>query len=203
MKPHYKSVFDKETDLLKAVIDVHLDGADIECDPMYFKGNFYKDGVKRPTHIFDLNPQVPECPKGDATCLNIGTGKLRSIILDPPFMFGLHGKTREYYSSKTHTIYTDYPELLKSYDAIISESHRVLKPKGILIFKCQDYTDSKTTMVHIDVHNIATGKGFVADDLGILVRPNKVTNPNTKQRHLRKIHTYFYIFRKVKPFGSI
>ncbi len=44
MKKHYKSVFDNEQELLKALIDIHLNGEDIELDPMYFKGNFYKDG---------------------------------------------------------------------------------------------------------------------------------------------------------------
>ena len=45
---HYKSVFENEQELLKALIDIHLGGKDIELDPMYFKGNFYKDGVTPP-----------------------------------------------------------------------------------------------------------------------------------------------------------
>ena len=54
---HYKSVFDKETDLLKAVIELHLNGNDIELDPMYFKGNFYKNGINKPKYMYDIAPQ--------------------------------------------------------------------------------------------------------------------------------------------------
>jgi len=196
---HYKSVFENEQELLKALIDIHLSGKDIECDPMFFKGKFYKDGVNVPKLIFDLNPQVPECEQWDACNLRLKTGlaKLNNLILDPPFLFGIHGKAKEYYSSKTHTIYNDFKHLESNYRALISEAQASLKKGGILIFKCQDYTDSKTTMTHAMVYNWAIEHGFYAKDLAILVKPNKITNPNTTQRHLRKIHTYFWVFKKL------
>ena len=53
---HYKSVFENEQELLKALIDIHLEGMPIQCDPMYFKGNFYKDGIVKPFHRFDISP---------------------------------------------------------------------------------------------------------------------------------------------------
>ena len=193
---HYKSVFENEQDLLKAIIEIHLGGNDIECDPMYFKGNFYKDGINKPKHIFDINPQTSDCLIGDATNLPLEANSLDSIILDPPFLFGVHGKTKEYYSSKTHTIFQNFDELYICYEKIIKESYRLLKKNGTLIFKCQDYTDSQTTMTHVHAYHLATLQGFYAKDLAILVKPNKITNPNLTQRHLRKIHTYFWIFIK-------
>lgn len=197
---HYKSVFEKETDLIKALIEIHNDNKDIECDPMYFKGNFWKDGLNKPKYKFDINPQVDECEYGDATGLPLEDNSLNSIILDPPFLFGVHGKTEQYYSSKTHTIFQDYNDLCKCYSGILKEAYRVLKNNGILIFKCQDYTDSKTTMTHCIVWNMATDLGFYAKDIAILVKPLKVYNGNLKQRHLRKIHTYFWVFVKKKTF---
>ena len=195
---HYKSVFDNEQELLKAIIDVHLDGKDIECDPMYFKGNFYKDGINKPKHIYDINPQVSECKEGNACKLSeyIDKNSLNNIILDPPFLFGIHGKTKDYYSSKTHTIFRDFDWLAATYKEIIFQAYLLLKDKGILIFKCQDYTDNKTTFTHCFVKEWAEDWGFYAKDLAILVKPNKIYNGNLKQRHLRKIHTYFWIFQK-------
>jgi len=196
---HYKSVFENEQELLKAIIDIHLEGKDIECDPMYFKGKFYKDGVNKPKLIFDLNPQVPECKKGNAMKLEqcgIKAGSLNNVILDPPFLFGVHGKTKDYYSSKTHTIFKDFDWLAATYKQILFEAHTALKKNGILIFKCQDYTDSKTTMTHCFVRDWAEGWGFYAKDLAILVKPNKIYNGNLTQRHLRKIHTYFWVLKK-------
>ena len=193
---HYKSVFTNEQELLKALIDIHLNGMSIHCDPMYFKGNFYKDGIAKPFYRFDINPpEGVDCAKGDARNLPFEDNHLNNIILDPPFMFGGHGRQTEYYSSKTHGILS-WEELEELYRDILKEAYRVLKKKGVLIFKCQDYTDSKTTMTHALVYNWATEMGFYAKDIAILVKPNKVYNPNTVQRHLRKIHTYFWVFIK-------
>lgn len=86
---HYKSVFENEQDLLKAIIEIHLEGMPIHCDPMYFKGNFYKDGVVKPFHRFDINPpEGIDCAIGDARNLPMDNNYLNNIILDPPFLFG-------------------------------------------------------------------------------------------------------------------
>lgn len=197
-KKHYKSVFENEGDLLCAILDLHNNGDIPEVEPMFFKGNFWKDGWNDiPKYIFDLNPLEHWIPKADARNLPLENESVKSIILDPPFMIGNRPSQKEYYSSKTHTIMKDFAEMEVLYRGIIKEAHRILQKNGILFFKCQDYTDSKTTMTHALVYNWAIEQGFYAKDLAILVKPNKVTNPNTTQRHLRKIHTYFWVFQKV------
>lgn len=198
MSRHYKSVFTDEQELLQALIDIHLGGNDIQADPMYFKGNFYKNGIKPPKYKFDLTPQTDDTVLGDARNLPLADNSLDNMILDPPFLFGIHGKTKDYYSSKTHTIFKDFDDLYMCYEGIINEAKRILKKNGILIFKCQDYTDSSTTMTHVHAYYLATLAGFYAKDLAILVKPNKVYNGNTTQRHLRKIHTYFWVFQNKK-----
>jgi hypothetical protein len=194
-KKHKKSVFEDEQWLLASIMDIHNNGKTFDCDPMFFKGNFYKEGIDMPKLCFDLNPQEYWIKKADATNLPLQKNSLDSIILDPPFMFGGHGKQNNFYSSRTHGIMS-WVELQKLYKGIIKEAYRILNKNGRLIFKCQDYTDNKTTMTHCLVYNWAIEQGFYAKDLAILVKPNKVTNPNTKQRHLRKIHTYFWVFIK-------
>jgi len=194
MGKHYKSVFENEQELLKAILQIHCDGVDtFEADPFYFKGNFYKD-IPRPQLVSDLNPLFDFVEKLDVK--DFYYPALNSIILDPPFLFGIHGKTKNYYSSKTHTIFRDFQELEVVYKNALNSAYKSLKKKGVLIFKCQDYTDSKTTMTHSLVYNWATELGFYAKDLAILVKPNKIYNGNLTQRHLRKIHTYFWVFIK-------
>lgn len=198
---HYKSVFTNEQELLKAIIQIHLGGKDIELDPMYFKGKFYRYGVNEPRLKFDIKPQAAGVQQADARFLPVDG--IESVILDPPFLFGLHGKAKEFYSSTTHGIFRDYKHLYEVYFGIIKEACRYLIPNGVLIFKCQDYTDNKTTMTHCVVKDIAERWGFYAKDIAILVKPNKVTNPNTKQRHLRKVHTYFWVFIKKGDFQTL
>lgn len=193
---HYKSTFDDEPTLLKALFELHNGGKSPTLDPMFFKGNFYKDGVERPAFVSDLNPQYDFVEKADATKLGFGDESLTSIIMDPPFMIANRQSQRDFYSSKTHTFYDSFESLEQSYRALFAEAYRVLKPKGVLFFKCQDYTDTKTLMTHCWTWKWAEEQGFYTKDLAILVKPNKIYNGKTTQRHLRKIHTYFYVFVK-------
>jgi len=195
-KKHFKSVFDDEVYLLCAIMELHNQGKIFDCDPMFFKGKFYKDGIDMPKLVFDINPQEKWIVQADAKNLPLESGSIQSIILDPPFLIGNRASQKRYYSAMTHTMLKDFSELENCYKGILKEAHRVLGKNGLCVFKCQDYTDSKTTMTHVMVMNWATELGFYAKDLAILVKPNKVTNPNTKQRHLRKIHTYFWVLIK-------
>ena len=195
------SIFSDEQELLKALIEVHAPKG-IELDPMYFKGNFYKE-VLKPKYVFDINPLDDDIKRADARYLPFGSKVINCMILDPPFMFGIHGKTKEYYSSNTHGIFKDFQEFKDLYKGILKEAFRVLKIQGILFFKCQDYTDSKTTMNHCFVWKWALEQGFYPKDLAILNKPkNKIYNPNLKQRHLRKVHSYFWVFVKKKKAGG-
>ena len=191
-----QSVFQDEQELLKSLIEVHLGDMGIHIDPMYYKGNFYKQ-ISKPFHRFDINPQDDDTFQADARHLPLGNNYACNMILDPPFMIATRKTQREYYSSKTHTYYNSFDELEKSYKDLLKEAYRVLKPNAILIFKCQDYTDSKTLMNHCYVWKWAMEIGFYPKDLAILWLPkNKVYNPNLIQRHLRKTHSYFWVFQK-------
>lgn len=198
MGKHYGSVFYNEQELLKTILDIHNESKAIDLDPMYNKGMFYKDLIEKPRLRFDINADDKnyDCEFGDATDLPLDDKSVSSMILDPPFMFGVHGQTLNNIMTKRYTMYQDWQELKNDYESIINEAYRVLEPQGMLIFKCQDYTDSKTTFTHNLVYRLAVDAGFYAKDLAILVKENKIYNGNTTQRHLRKTHTYFYVFIK-------
>lgn len=192
---HFMSVFYNETELIQAILKLN-NLERIECNPMYSKGNFYKKGLEQPEYFYDLNPQVKRCVKCDAKELPLADNSLQSIILDPPFLFGIHGNAKHYKMSERFTIFSDFTELEECYKGILKEAHRCLKNNGTLIFKCQDYTDGKTTMTHCLVYEWAKAIGFYAKDLAVLVKPNKIYNSSVNQRHLRKVHTYFWVFQK-------
>lgn len=195
---HFKSIFTDEQELFKAILALHNEGQPIELDPMFNKGGFYKKELEIPKHIFDIKPRVDYCPKGNAEALPFSDASISSMILDPLFLFGLHGKTQNYHIAQSMGILKDFNSLEVHYKAILKEAYRILMNKGVLFFKCQDYTDGKTFMTHCFVYNWATEIGFYAKDVAILIRPNKIYNPNVTQRHLRKVHTYFWVFIKKK-----
>ena len=98
--------------------------------------------------------------------------------------------------AKRFTIFKDFDELKNMYFNSLKEFYRILKKRGIVIFKCQDYTDSKTTMTHCHVFNWAEQNGFYAKDVFILFSKNRIFNPNVEQRHSRKFHSYYWVFQK-------
>lgn len=166
---------------------------------MYNQGMFYKNTVQKPKYRFDLNANEKnyDAQQGDATNLPLADKSVHSVILDPPFMFGTHGQTKNNIINKRYTMFDKFEELENCYKGILSEAYRVLDKNGILIFKCQDYTDSKTTMTHCLVYQWAVEQGFYAKDIAILNLPiSKIYNGSLKQRHLRKTHCYFWVFQK-------
>ena len=193
---HYKSYFENEQECLKAILEIHNGNKPFDCDPMFNKGYFYKT-IEKPKYKFDINPIVKDCQQANAENLPLESNSINSIILDPPFMICTRQSQRNFYSSRTHSYYNSLDDLKNGYTNIIKEAYRVLRKNGLLVFKCQDYTDSKTIMSHCLVWQIATKNGFYAKDLAILNIPkSKVYNSNTKQRHFRKVHTYFWVFIK-------
>lgn len=190
-----KSISYSQDEILKWIIQLYCpDGFDL--DPTYSKGIFYKN-VPEPKLKFDLEPQTKDVQQANCADLPIKSNSLNSIVFDPPFCFGIHGKTLQNISAKRFTMFKNFADLCVMYQDSLKEFARILKSKGKLIFKCQDYTDSKTTMTHCLVYQWAVEFGFYAKDLFILLSKHRIFNPKLTQRHARKFHSYFWLFEKI------
>ena len=190
-----KSIGYSNKEVIGNILKLYIPGGCFELDPTYSTGAFYK-GLPHPFWIGDLNPSKPIVNQCDSTDLQFNSESIDSIMFDPPFCFGIHGKTKNNISAKRFTMFDTFSGLCIMYQDSLKEFYRILKKKGILVFKCQDYTDSKTTMTHCLIYNWALGVGFYAKDLFILINENRIWSPKLKQRHARKCHSYFYIFQK-------
>lgn len=195
MNKHYHSVFYNEQELLKAILNLHIKKDTFDIDPMFYKGGFYKE-IPLPKIIGDIRGKELGIKVLDATNLPLEKNSVNSIILDPPFVIA--NRPSQLKSNTTNFSYYDSPQkLLCAYEDLLCEAKRILKNKGICVFKCQDFTDTKTLMNHVLVANLAQEHNFYIKDLVILVNSkNKPTNNRLNQRHFRKIHTYFWIFEK-------
>ena len=190
-----KSVYNTDTEILRAIQTLYApDGFGL--DPTFSKGVFYKE-ISPPKWKFDLNPVVNGVSKADCQNLPLPNSSMVNIVFDPPFMFGAHGQTKNNKMNKRFTMFDSFTELKCVYQNSLREFWRILKKRGYLFFKCQDYTDSKTTMTHCLVYNWATEIGFYAQDIFMLIATGgRIYNPNLKQRHARKFHSYWWVFRK-------
>lgn len=89
--------------------------------------------------------------------------------------------------------FTKIQELWAFYERSLIEFVRVLKSRGVLVFKCQDVVDDKNYFSHIHIYNYALQVGFIWLDLFILLAKNRVI-AHKRQRHARKYHSYFWVF---------
>ena len=162
-----KSISFDNAEILKSILQLHVPGGEIQCDPTYSKGNLYKQtGIAPPQLKFDISPQTEDTEKCDCRELPLSDGAVECIMFDPPFVC-THGPSVKEKRAGTNLIinrFSCFPtakELYAFYAQALEEFYRVLSKKGILIFKCQDQVSSGIQyMSHIYIHNMAVEKGF-------------------------------------------
>lgn len=187
-----------EQEMIRDILFLHANGREIDCDPTYSIGNFYKDGIKKPKYKFDKFPQLPDVIEATADNLPLEKESCEVIMFDPPFVMG----TSENYQNGSgiigtrFTAFKDFAELKEMYSKSLKEFYRILRTDGIVILKCQDCnSSSKQHFSHCWVMYEAMKYGFYPKDLFILFAKNRI-NDGRKQQHARKYHSYFWVFQK-------
>lgn len=197
-------------DLFPRLLELHVREGAVVADVTYGSGVFWRQVPKdkytvKPSDIAD----GVDCRK-----LPYEDRSLDCVVLDPPYMEGFfrraashkagggtHSAFRSYYSNgdeksegsaKWHQVVTDL------YFKAGVEAHRVLKPHGVLIVKCQDEVSAnRQWLTHIEIYNEYEKIGFYCKDLFVVVRENRpVVARLLKQVHARKNHSYFMVFIK-------
>jgi hypothetical protein len=203
-----KSLNYSNDEIIRDILELHVPSKRIDLDPTYSKGVFYKSGVvPQPIIKSDLYPKSEGVLEACATNIPLPHGGLNSIMFDPPFVIStgpsLKDETTEgiNMTSRRFGSFPNIQSLWKFYNDALSEFYRVLKPGGIVIFKCQDtVTSGKNYMSHCEVYKMAIENGFHAKDLFILAAKNRLNSFGGKwktQRHARKYHSYFFVFQKL------
>jgi hypothetical protein len=190
------SISYSQAEILRDIIKMHT--GDIDCDVTFGRGGFYR-GRTRPPLCFDLNPQVPGVIAADCTKLPLRDASVSVLAFDPPFTGGgtvASSRIKSRYGNSPSGI----PHLWQFYFHSLVEFHRVLKPGGWVIFKCQDAVESgKNFFSHVRIAEQATAIGFTAKDLFILMAKHRMPTWHMKtQRHARKFHSYFWVLQRGK-----
>lgn len=196
-----KSVYENQDEILSAILE--LNGISrFDADISYGNGSFYKN-IPDPLYKFDICPQVEGVERADSGNLPLDPDSLSSIVFDPPFLTYVKA-AREHNSimAKRFGGYWAYSELEKHYRKTINQAWRILKKKGIFVFKCQDIIHNhKMHPTHINIINWCEGK-FRLKDLFILPKKHRMPMPQKKgekkrvQKHARIHHSYFLVLEK-------
>ena len=186
--------------ILKSILK--LNGLDrYEVDLTYGNGSFYKN-MSEPMIAYDLDPQKDHVVKKCSTSTDLPCGSVGSVVFDPPFLTyvrnGRTGNGKMIHSGRFSGYWT-YSELEDHYKKTIDEVARIIKPKGVFVFKCQDIIHNhKMHCTHVAVIRWAE-QYFRIKDLFILGAKHRMPSPNRKgtQRHARIFHSYFLVFERV------
>jgi len=191
-----------QAEIIRNILRLYVPGGVIDCDATFGKGGFYQNtGIRRPALCFDIHPQCDGVAEADSRSLPVSDGSISCLMFDPPFLAttgkSLAGTDGNIINRRFGT-YPSEKELHRFYIDSLREAHRVLKPDGILIFKCQDKVSSgKQYMSHVFVMDEAVKAGFYPVDLFILgAKARLVADWQRNQKHARKFHCYFWVFEK-------
>lgn len=194
-----RSVYESQDKILSAIQQLHCPSG-FQLDATYGNGGFWENSP-RPKLCFDLIPTAPFVKKGDFRTLPLENCSVKSMVLDPPFLTYVKPSKMGIMNGRFSGYWT-YEKLLNDYSAAISEAFRILKPSGILVFKCQDTVHNHTLqLTHGRVWLLAEKKGFRLKDLFVLVAPNRLptraaSHGRQTQRHARVFHCFFLVFEK-------
>lgn len=186
-------------EIIKDIISLHCPQG-IELDPTYSKGNFYnRPGIDEPLEKFDLFPQTDDTLRANANNLPHLNSSISSIMFDPPFLVGYTKEKPSGIIGERFHGFRYIKDLWDWYSECLAEFYRILEPKGILIFKCQDtVSGGKNWFSHVYIMKEAERIGFYNKDLFILLAKNRIVGHNhSKQQHARKYHSYFIVLKKI------
>jgi hypothetical protein len=198
-----KSMSTSQDEILSSIITLY---GPIEADITYGSGGFWRH-IPQPKLCSDIEPRFGFVKTMDTRHLEYPDHSLQAIACDLPFLtYVRQGRSHnggKMIMSKAFSGYWTYQELMTHYDQTITECSRVLKRKGILVFKCQDIIHNhRMHCTHAFVCGMGIARGLRLKDMFILYKPNRMpTNPrhkgNQTQRHARIHHSYFLVFEKV------
>lgn len=203
-----KSISKNQHQIIRDIIKLHIPSGVIDCDPTYSTGKFYepKHGIDRPKYVFDIQPQLPYVVQANCSNLPLENESINSLMFDPPFVISkgpsleLVENEKQNMTHKRFSSFENPKELFQTYEGAINEAYRLLKDKGVLIFKCQDtVSGGKQYFTHCWIMNKAYEVGFYPKDLFILEGKSRIISGKHKnQQHARKFHSYFWVFTKEK-----
>lgn len=197
-----KSISYNQEEIISNILKLHCCG-NIELDTTYSSGNFYKGNITPPMFKMDSEPQMKGVAKVTGANIPLPNESINTAMFDPPFL-ATKGKSLNQGGNSNKTVkrfgyYPDELSLHSFYQDALKEFHRVLKPNGVLIFKCQDKVSSgKQYWSHVFVMNEAIKIGYYVKDLFILLAKNRITAKwqLVNQKHARKFHSYFLVLQK-------
>lgn len=197
-----RSVSYDQSEILASILALN-DLTTFDADLSYGNGKFYVN-IDKPQYRFDVDESLPDITPASSTNVPLEDASISSCVFDPPFLtYVKAGRDHNSIMARRFGGYWRYEELEEHYKNTLVEARRVLRNKGIMVFKCQDIVHNhKLHPTHINVVNWAKGL-FRLKDMFVLPAkhrmgmPEKVGEAKRKQKHARIYHSYFLVLEAI------
>lgn len=189
-----RSVSDNQNDILRNILTLYIKENTFDCDLTYSTGIFYQR-LDAPKFKFDKFPLSNEVmPLGDAYLLPEGT--IKSVVIDLPFI--VCSTPGNLMVKRRFGAFLSEQELIDTNREMLKLAYRLLVPNGYLVVKTQDTNHTgRQIWTSFIVQQYARELGFTMEDMFILVANHAIVGKTLiKQKHARKYHSYFFVFRK-------
>ena len=174
------------------------------ADLTWGRGKFW-DGIDRNKYkLVRLDRYTPCDIKADFRAVPLADESQNEVVFDPPYVtrmgFKRRSKENPNGSNQKSAFGLDESgpknegEIDSLYAAGTAEARRILKRGGILILKTMDTQKWR----HIELANLP---GFKLIDLLVVVTKGLPPGKSYPQKHARKNHSYFMVFRKLRRAG--
>ena len=199
-KLKFLSVSEKQTDILKTILAIHLPKRkNFQCDLTSWKLGFYKDGLEKPTRCYDKYASILNNDEVEDLALletNLFDSTFENIVIDLPCSVE-PPSTKSRFDVSTH--FSSLPELFAEHEKMLNLAYRKMRTDGILVYKVMDFTFYNSTYwLSDEVLRMAKEIGFELTDKYIYIDPkhNKIDRRRTKYTAAIPAHAYFFVFRK-------
>lgn len=173
-------------------------------DPTYGRGVFWS---KIDVSSYQLLATDLASTGHDFRSLPHPDGIAHVVVLDPPYRYKPPAGTVKDTVDVCYRL-SDSPDIGSTkavhelYAAGMREAHRILKPYGFLLLKCQDTIEAgKQVWTHVRVMAAAAEIGFVVRDIVVVVNPTPSPTRWSVHHHARKGHSYFLVLRRDRAFA--
>lgn len=211
-------------ELFADALRLHVAPGGVVADVTYGRGAFWR---RVPAGAYtllasDLDPGAPSPARGGVDCraLPYEDASVDAVVLDPPYAEGLLRQSSRALASggpaelgRAYASGEERSPTRRWHDAVTDlyvracvEARRVLRPRGVLLVKCQDEVSAnRQRLTHVEVITACESIGLECVDLLVLVRANRPgVSRLVRQAHARKNHSYLLVFRSRRsPISSV
>jgi 16S rRNA G966 N2-methylase RsmD len=196
------TVIEKDQAAIASALLIHTNTGDEKphvLDATYNIGNSWKGLPFQPWIKADLYPQAKDVQAVNWNDLahHFWPAQFDMIYFDPPHQSdGGHNQDKEWVE-KYRTDMIKGENIASIFSVILSQSSRILTPKGIVLFKISDQVHAqKQQMQHCMLWQEAIRAGWTVCDYQIKIRPSNRPDPKHKQvLHYGKNCSFFLILR--------